>query len=214
MLYHSLLLDADAHSTAIATIVLAVLTFATLLASVIYNQIVIRQSKKSSDEQFEQFSAQFATQSEIAFKYNSVKLALAFDKQFDDMAQTRVKAAQIIIDNNILDRGPVQHGEMRDLPDDIYDLFDTIGYFVKTGYMKADVAHEYFHHWFSRYYTFYEQYKYKESTAYEVAAWNNLQYLSSELSGIEDHQTGQYPSPPTKARLVHFFTQEKDLLND
>ena len=214
MLYHTLLVDIDAHSTAIATIVLAILTFATLLASIVYNQIVIRHSKKSSDEQFEQFSAQLATQNEIACKYNSVKLALAFDKQFYDMAQTRVKTAQIIINNNILDRGSVQHGEMKDLPDDIYDLFDTIGYFVKTGYMKADVAHEYFHHWFSRYYTFYEQYKYKESTTYEDAAWNNLHYLSRELSGIEDHQTGQYPSPPSKGRLVQFFTQEKDLLND
>jgi hypothetical protein len=49
---------------------------------------------------------------------------------------------------------------------------------------------------------------------YEEDDWNNLHYLSRELSGIKDHQTGQYPSPPTKARLVHFFTQEKDLLND
>jgi hypothetical protein len=78
MLYHPILLDADAHSTAIATIVLAVLTFATLFASIIYNQIVIRQAKKSSDQKFEQFSAQLAAQNEIAFKYNSVKLALAF----------------------------------------------------------------------------------------------------------------------------------------
>jgi hypothetical protein len=214
MLYHTLLLDADAHSTAIATITLAVLTFATLLATIIYNQIVIRQSKKSSDEQFEQFSAQLAAQNEIAFKYNSVKLALAFDELFEDMAPTRAQAAQVIIDNNVLDRGPVQRGEMKDLPDDIYDLFDTIGYFVKTGYMKADVAHEYFHHWFSRYYTFYEQYKYKQSTTYEGAAWNNLHYLSRELSGIEDHQTGQYPCPLTNADLVRFFTQEKNLLND
>jgi hypothetical protein len=214
MFNHILLLDIDGHLTAEGTIALAALTVIAIVVQIIYNQKVIRMGKESSKEQLDAISTQLNAQNENSYKYTSVKLVLAFDEQFEDMVETRAKAAEIIIDNNILERGPLKPGEMNNRMDDIYDLYDTIGFFIKNKYIKAEVAHEYFHHWFSRYYTFYEQYKVKESSGYEQAAWNNLLYLSKELYRIEDNQTGAFAKPPTKDDLIRFFNDEKDLLND
>jgi hypothetical protein len=205
-----LILDVDAHWTAIGTLALAALTFITLAVSIVYNQTIISQAKESSADQLDLLRTQLAAENENAYKYNSVRLILAFDEQFEDLIETRAEAARVIIDNNILERGPLKPKELDDLLDDVYDLFDTIGYFIKNKYIKTDVAHEYFHHWFSRYYAFYEQYKIKESSGYDEAAWNNLSYLSKQLDGVEDHQTGKFSSSPTKSDLLHFFTQEKN----
>jgi hypothetical protein len=121
----------------------------------------------------------------------------------------RQEMAKIIINNKVLEHESFDYSLLQNKIDNIYDLFDTIGFFVKNKFMKADVAHEYFDYWFCRYYQFFKFYEIKKLAGFEETVWNNLSKLSHELDIIEVAQFGKRNNVLDKKELEIFFNEEQ-----
>ena len=183
--------------TALGTMFLAVLTFALAIAAflAIYYQR-------------EQFRKQREDDNERAFKNSSVILITDFDKQFNDLVEDRIKVAKIIIKHKILENDSFDYKILDKKMDEIYDFFDTLGYFVDQEYIKVELAHQYFHHWFSMYYEFYKLYKINELAGYEKTVWNNMPKLSLKMDKVEAEQHGKGQKKISKDNLKGFFEDE------
>ncbi len=176
--------------TAIGTILLAIAAFA------------------SMGQQWRQFKKLRADDSERAFKNSSVTLITDFDKQFDDLIDERIKVAKIIIENKILENPSFDFSILQNRMDDIYDFFDTLGYFVEQKYIKPEVVHQYFYHWFSMYFEFYKIYNIKELSGFDKTVWNNMPKLSEIMENVESELLGKRRKKITKDDLVKFFGEE------
>jgi hypothetical protein len=183
--------------TAVGTLILAALTLALAIAA-----FLAIYSQKS------QFRKQRIDDNERAFKNNSVILIANFEKQFDELENYRIEVAKAIIDNKLLEKDSFDYGIIDKRMDKIYDLFDTLGYFVDQEYIKADVAHQFFDYWFSKYYEFYKLYNIRELAGYEKTVWNNLPKLSTKLDEIEAKQLGKEKEKITRLDLKEFFLEE------
>ena len=160
--------------------------------------------------QSKQFKKTRADENERAFINSSVQLITDFDRQFQELADTRSDVAKIIITNKILEADKIEKFEHFDNQlDDIYDFFDTLGFFVVENYIKAEVVHQYFYHWFEHYYDFYTLYDVKTLSGYNETAWMNLPRLSKILNQIETKQLAKGRSKITKEMLLKFFTVER-----
>jgi len=143
-----------------------------------------------------------------------VQLITDFDRQFQELADTRSEIAKIIIVNKILESDKIEKYERFDNQlDDIYDFFDTLGFFVIENYIKAEVVHQYFYHWFEHYYDFYMLYDVKTLTGYNETVWINLLKLSKILNQIEVKQLAKSRSEITKEMLLRFFSDERQESN-
>jgi len=164
--------------------------------------------------QSKQFRKTRADENERAFKNSSVQLITDFDRQFQELADTRSEIAKIIIVNKILESDKIEKYERFDNQlDDIYDFFDTLGFFVIENYIKAEVVHQYFYHWFEHYYDFYMLYDVKTLTGYNETVWINLLKLSKILNQIEVKQLAKSRSEITKEMLLRFFSDERQESN-
>jgi len=176
--------------TAIGTLLLV---FATFFAIYIQNSL---------------FKKQRVDDNERAFKTSSVTLITDFDSQFTDLIESRIKVAKIIIKDKILEKDTFNYEILDKRMDDIYDFFDTLGYLVDQQYIKADLVHQYFNYWFSRYYEFYQLCEIKKLSKYGDTVWNNMPKLYTKLKEIEAEQLGREEDKLTKAELISFFEKE------
>ena len=162
-IYGVLLLNADdsANLTAWSTIALAALAFAAIIVQIAWNRRILREARESSLSQSDILFQQLQAQNENAFKYSSVTLADSFQREFDGLTGDRAAAAHIILHNGLLTKDGFDYNVLEELLEDAYDFFDTVGFFVRKHYMKGEVAHQYFDHWFSHYFAFYKLYELK-----------------------------------------------------
>jgi hypothetical protein len=213
MPFHIILLTAENSElwTAIGTMTLAVITFFAIGVQIYWNRRVLNESRSSALTQMTLLQNQLQAQNENSFKFTSVKLAEIFEVQFQDLIQTRKECSSLILQNHSLDQNSIDYSPIKEKIDDIYDLFDTIGYFVRHKYIKAEVAHQYFDYWFTPYYTFFQLYQIKSISGYDEAVWNNLANLSMAMDRVEIDQVGYARKPVTKEKLKEFFEQEEKL---
>ena len=184
-------------ASAVATFLLAIVAIATLWFQ-------NRQFKISREEEKER-----------NFKNSSVQLILNFDAQFVDLQDFRFEAANHIINTKILNGSVIhKYDSFNGNLEEIYDFFDTLGFFIKQDYIKAEVVHNYFYYWFSHYYEFYKQYNVKHLSGYEETAWNNLDFLLKALNDIEEKQLGRKIKTINKNMLIDFFIKEKNYLGE
>ena len=154
-----------------------------------WNGRTLKQSRLISEQQLAALRSQLASDNENAFKYSSIQLATKMDEDFDDLEEQRVKIGAFLKESNLLDGGLVQnYNHIRDELSAVLDIFDTVGYFVKNNYLKAEVAHEYFHYWFSHYYVFFVNYDVRKLSGEDQVIWNNLQGLCRKLDIVETAQ--------------------------
>jgi len=197
--------------TAIGTFALAGITFVAIGVQIYWNRKVLRESRSSFSSQLNLLQSQLKDENENSFKYNSIKLGQMFDSQFIGLTEDRKKSAGLILRNDFLAHDTINYAPIKEKMDEIYDFFDTIGYFVKHNYFKAEVAHQYFDYWFSPYYTFFATYHIKEFSGYDETVWNNLSSLSQHMDRVEIDQTGRARKPITKEDLKEFFQQEENI---
>jgi len=159
-----------------------------------------------------QFRKMRADESERAFKNSSVQLIIDFDKGFQDLEEYRKEASTLIIEHKILDGTSIKnYSALKNGLEEIYDFFDTLGFYVEEKYIKAEIVHHYFDHWFGRYYEFYQQYHVKSLSGHEATVWNNLSTLSKRLNEIEIKKGGKPRETISKTTLAEFFTDESEL---
>lgn len=211
MPFHIILLTAEESElwTAVGTMALAVITFFAIAVQIYWNRRVLDESRSSALAQMTLLQNQLQAQNENSFKFTSVKLAEIFEAQFQDLVETRKECSSIILQNHYLEKNSIDYFPIKEKIDDIYDLFDTIGYFVRHMYIKAEVAHQYFDYWFTPYYTFFQLYQIKSLSGYDEAVWNNLANLSMAMDRVEIEQVGYARKLLTKEKLKEFFEQEE-----
>jgi hypothetical protein len=212
MMAAMLLLDAEQSEkwTAIGTMVLASFTFLGIFVQIYWNNKVLKDNRKNSQGQLDLIRTQLDSQNENAFKYSSVKIAQEFDEEFEELDEERTEAATTILSNKLLDQEPLDYAILTGQLDNIFDLFDTVGYFVRYKYIKAEVAHQYFQHWFAHYYRFFVLYNIRELADYGDTVWNNLVTLSRDLDAVEINLKGGRALPVIdKVALEKFFKEEK-----
>ena len=176
--------------TAIGTLSLAIVAFVTLWV------------------QLWQFKKLQADEHERAFKNSSIMLITKFDKDFNKLEDCRFEVSNLIIEKKTLDSDNLDYKIFEYWVGDIFDFFDTLGYFVREEYIKAEVVHQYFYHWFSHYYEFYKLYNIKQLSGYPETTWINLPILSKRLDDVEIRQLGKKKLPISKAMLRDFFEEE------
>jgi hypothetical protein len=213
MTINIILLDANKNDfdaiLAYGTIALAVGSFFAVFVQIHWNRRFLRDSNNNSRTQLELLNTQLKSENENSFKYTSVKLAQDFDAQFQALAEEREEVADIIISNNILASESLDYSLLTKKVDNIYDLFDTIGYFVKHQYIKDAVVHQYFDYWFSEYYTFYSFYGIKKLSGYPDTVWNNLASLYKAMDIVETGENYTARVPIDKKELDRFFREER-----
>ena len=155
-----------------------------------------------------QFKKLRKDESERAFKNSSVTLITKFDKDFNKLEDCRFEVSNVILEKKILDSDELDFKMIEYWVGDIFDFFDTLGFFVREGYIKAEVVHQYFYHWFSHYYEFYKLYNIKQLSGYPETTWINLPILSKHLDDVEVKGLSEKKSPISKAMLKTFFEEE------
>jgi hypothetical protein len=211
MSYRILFLSAEYGEdlTAIGTMALAVISFLAIGVQIYWNRKVLKESRDTALSQINLLQNQLKAENENSFKYSSVKLAQIFEAQFQDLTETRMESATLILQHKYLDQDSIDYVPIKEKMDDIFDFFDTIGYFVRHMYMKAEVGHQYFDYWFTPYYQFFQLYHIKDLSGYEESVWNNLASLSQAFERVEIDQTGHSREPISKNQLKEFFQQEE-----
>lgn len=155
-----------------------------------------------------QFKKMRADENERAFKNSSVQLIIDFDKQFQELDE-RNRVAKFILNNKILEGSEIKdYASFKNAFDEIYDFFDTLGFYVIEGYIKAELVHQYFYHWFYHYYQFFNQYNIKRLSGYPDTVWINLVSLSQRLNEIEAGKPGERRIKIDKNNLIDFFKSE------
>jgi hypothetical protein len=176
--------------TAIGTLSLAIGAFVTLFA------------------QKRQFQKLRADENERNFKNSSITLITKFDKDFNKIEDCRFEVSQLMLQKNMLDPEKFDFKLIEYWAGDIFDFFDTLGFFVREEYLKPEVVHQYFYHWFSHYYEFYKLYSIKKASGYPETTWINLPTLSEQLDNVETNQLGKKKQTISKAMLKKFFEEE------
>jgi hypothetical protein len=209
-MYHIILLDADpsAYSTAVGTWVLAGITFLAVFVQALFNRKTIGDANKNAKEQFDLTRKGLQDANDSSYKYTSLKIVDSFDKKFEEIYEDRQALAKAIIDNNLLDKKDFDYSLIKGLPDEIYDIFDTLGYFVEHKYIRIDAVHQYFNYWFSRYFRFFTLYHIASKAGFESTVWNNLPTLSEEMDQEEIRQKGITVDKIDKDELLRFFKEE------
>jgi hypothetical protein len=93
--------------------------------------------------------------------------------------------------------------------EDVYDFFDTLGFLVIKHYLAADVAWNYFDHWFVSYYIFFKKYDIRKAAGYEFTVWNNMTELKIIFDNIEAENNAAIPRKEiTTSGLKNFFSEE------
>jgi hypothetical protein len=159
--------------------------------------------------QNKQFKKARRDENERAFKNSSVQLITDFDKQFQDLENLRSETANTITGHGILEKGLIEnYNDLKIGLEELYDFFDTLGFFVAENYIKAEVVHQYFHYWFEHYYAFFVMYNVKSVSGYPDTVWINLPKLSNALEKVEIKQLGKESEEITKEDLLEFFQGE------
>jgi hypothetical protein len=179
----------------IATSLMAVATFITL----IYQRWQFRKTRTDENER--------------ELKNSSVQLILDFGKEFQELEECRKDVSRTIIEHKVLEDTEIRnYSTLKNFGlEDIYDFFDTLGFYVQEKYIKAEIVHHYFDHWFSKYYKFYEQYNVKKLSGYEATVWDNLHTLSKLLNEVEIKKRAKPRQTISKSILETFFTDETNL---
>lgn len=165
--------------------------------------------------QRKQFEKQRADENERSFKDSSVHLILSFDENFIDLGDTRHEIAELVIRYDVLNKSVIDnYSAYKGAFEEIYDFFDSIGFFIREGYIKPEVVYHYFYYWFSHYYIFYNLYNIKHLSGYVDSTWNNLAMLSKQLDEIEERELGRKIKPIDKNMLLDFFKREKAYLKE
>jgi len=198
-MYNIMLLDADSssYSTAVGTWVIAIVSLLAVIVQALINKKTIKDVNKNAKEQFELTRKGLEDANDNSFKYTSLKIVDSFDKKFDDL------------DNKSFD-----YSLIKGLPDEIYDIFDTLGYFVAHKYIRRDAVHQYFHYWFSRYFRFYTEYHIHSKSGFEDTVWNNLPKLSKQMDIEEIEQNGKPTETIDKDELLRFFKEEAGFFDE
>jgi len=211
-----MLLDADSssYSTAVGTWVIAIVSLLAVIVQALINKKTIKDANKNAKEQFELTRKGLEDANDNSFKYTSLKIVDSFDKKFDDLNNDRQALAKAIIDNQLLDNESFDYSLIKGLPDEIYDIFDTLGYFVAHKYIRRDAVHQYFHYWFSRYFRFYTEYHIHSKSGFEDTVWNNLPKLSKQMDIAEIEQNGKPTETIDKDELLRFFKEEAGFFDE
>ena len=208
-----ILLDAGKNNldaiVAYCTLALAATSFIAIFVQIYWNKKILKDANENSKTQLNLLDAQLKSQNDNAFKYTSVKLAENFDQQFQELKEQRAQVADILLEKNLLDATTFDYSLLDKKLDDIYDLFDLIGFFVKHRYIDHEIVHEYFDYWFSEYYTFYTLYSIKKLSAYPNTIWNNLSSLYHAMDIIETGQNFAPRDSIDKKELKRFFKEER-----
>jgi hypothetical protein len=162
--------------------------------------------------QLRSFDRQIKTQNDIARKANNVTVILKLEDQFNALNVQRSSTAKKIISSGLLlDDKPISNYQSQvgyDI-EDIYDFFDTLGFLIIKEYLAADVAWNYFDHWFISYYGFFKKYGVKSVSEYESTVWNNLERLKEIFDKIESENKGSaLRNDIKKSDLAKFFEEE------
>jgi hypothetical protein len=109
---------------------------------------------------------------------------LQFQKRFDDLEETRKKSALILKE---------YQGKMGDIEkyqsiffiiEDVLDVFEDVGFYVKGDQISPEVAHHHFYHWVRGYWNtahdYIEALRKKETKAYD-----HVEYLFEVLCTVE-----------------------------
>jgi len=165
--------------------------------------------------QNKQFRKTRADEKERSFKDSSVQLILSFDEQFVDLTDLRLEISTLVLRHDVLKKSVIDnYAAYKGAFEEIYDFFDTLGFYVREEYIKAEVVYQYFYYWFSHYYEFYKLYNIKHLSGYEDSTWTNLALLSQKLDAIEEKQLGRKVKVFNKNMLLDFFKKEKDYLQE
>ncbi len=162
-----------------------------------------------------QFRKMRTDENERAFKNSSVQLITDFDRQFRKLDDLRSEASDVIVKNNVLKAELIEdYSALKDIMCEVYDFFDTLGFYVENGYIKPEVVHQYFYHWFEHYYEFFTVYNIKKLSGYNETVWIHLPKLSIVLNEVEIRQLGKERKAPTKQDLLAFFEEEATFGSD
>lgn len=192
----SFFFDCKIDWTAIGTMLLAIAAFITI-------PLQNHQFKKLRADEYER-----------SFKDSSVALITKFDDLFnDELYDARHTIGKIITENNLLDQKKFDYESLRIPLEEVYDFFDTLGFFVNKKYLKPEVVHHYFHHWFSKYFELYNSYHIQKLSKQPNTVWMNLANLNQQLNKIELELLGKPTTRVTKQTLSDFFKDECSDIN-
>ena len=77
---------------------------------------------------------------------------------------------------------------LRDYIGEVYDLFDTMGFYVAIGFVDSEFIHHSFGYQIFRYYSFYVGYNFKKVASQlgmENTVWSNIEGLVNKMNEIE-----------------------------
>ncbi len=143
--------------------------------------------------------------------------ALRYQEMFDEMAEKERPAAAKVLLKGLKESGYLSHidtkrKELSDI-DDVLDIFEDIGFYVKGAQISPEVAHHQFFHWIRGYY---ETARGEYIAAWrnpnkEPARWENLGYLFEITSEVEREISRKYGQcAPPQEDLEKFLLEEID----
>lgn len=150
----------------------------------------IDEANKASSEQRELLLQQINDAKESSFKESSFKLTLDLQREFRKLKSKRIKGARLILEQKILTYTMDYRNNdiLRDYLGDIYDLFDTMGFYVANNFVDAEFIHHAFSYWIFRYYKFYTVYnlrKVASEMGIENTVWSKIETLTIKMNEIE-----------------------------
>ena len=127
------------------------------------------------------------------------ELSVKYWDDFEEMRQTRKKAANYFID---------RFGDSGDA-EDLLDFFDSrVGLTFKNGRLDCELIYSDFYHWVHHYW-YASQFLFRDFNEKDHTVWENFKYLFEELEKIQIQKTGEYKEP-TPVELRKFLEEEAD----
>jgi len=176
----------------------------------------INLANEASIEERKLLLQQIIDAKESSFKESSFRLTLDLQREFRDLEPKRKKGASLILEQKILavTMDYRNHYILRDYLGDVYDLFDTMGLYVKNELVDSDFIHHTFSYWIFRYYKFYSLYNIKRVASQmgmENTVWSNIENLAIKMNEIENKKGGGDMLNRTYD-LEEFFLEESKLI--
>lgn len=132
--------------------------------------------------------------------------ALKYSDMFIEMTRDRSRAATVLLECSSdklakIEEFRVQLGDI----DDVLDLFDDIGLYVRGGQISPELAAHYFYHWIRGYYQASNRYI-KAWQQKEKQRWCNIEFLWKVVLQVEEGLWGTDDLSPKE--LEAFLTEE------
>jgi hypothetical protein len=124
----------------------------------------------------------FIFQSRSARFRTSIELILKFDEQFnsESFKERRKEAASELLNDNSV------------IAEDIYDLFDTIGFLVRKNAINGAIAWTIFYYWIHGYWSAGKDHiENKRAVENDRTLWADFQYLHTKVIGIQRSEANQ-----------------------